>query len=418
MFVNFKYLFLIIILLLVLVPLALVGYLSSGTKHADNTVWQSYIGRDTTVGILPDKYANYFTYTFANTKEVGYKINGLFPDTRYFSFNVYSLGDNATQGSIVDYQIETDSGRPNPFINQQKSVDSTESYTVHLLPENIKVDLKNTLTYRPDAKLMTVVLRMYDYNIDDKGGVPLPTVEAFSIDESSEDVRLKIKRKPRALNLRSIVRKVSLPGMVNRLGLVYKTETLMAPDNKKEVDELDQIPFHAIDTKGYIENNYNRYLLAAISKQEDELYVFKFKAPTFTTGPKDITSSEVRYWSFNLGNAASYNFNGLKDEDALIDEDGFVHIVLADADPEIIKRTEELGYNFMEWNMPWTKALILFRHMLANPSFQAQIEDVPPIGAETTDFEKLEAKKFLSNYAPHGERMTKTQFLSIYQPQF
>ncbi len=417
MFAKLKYLFLGLIGLFILIPIALMGYLSSGTKHADNSVWQSYIGRDTTVGILPDKYANYFTYTFANTKKLGYKIRGQFPDTRYFSFNMYSLGDNATQGSIVDYQIKTDSGNVNPFINEHTADNSDETYTVHLLPENTNHTLPNTLTYRPDAKLMTVVLRMYDYNIDDTGGVPLPTVEAFSLDDSNEDITVNTKRKPRALNLRSIVRKVSLPGMVKRLGLVYKSERITAPDKKTEVDALDQIPFHAIDTRGYIENNDNRYLLAAITKQEDELYVFRFKAPSFTTGPTDINKTEVRYWSFNLGNEATYNFNALKDEDAILDDEGFVNIVLADADPDIISRTKELGYNFMEWNMPWSKALILFRHMLANPNFHAQIEDVPPIGEETADFEIVEAKNFLGDFAPQGERMTKSQFLSIYQSE-
>ena len=404
--------------LLVLAILAFIGvwsYLTLGTSHPDNTVWQSYIGRDTTVGILPDKYANYFTYTFANTnKNLGYKIKGQFPDTRYFSYNVYSLGDNTTQGSIVDYQLEPDFGRDNPFLQEDNS-DSTASYTLHLIPKDVESPFPNTLSYGSDASMLTVVLRLYDYNIDDFGGVELPTVQAFTVDDSGEETKLKTKRKPRALNLRSIVRRFSLPGMVDRLGLVFNTEQITVPDRRIEVDDLDHIPFHTIDTKGYIENNDNRYLLAAITKQENELYVFKFKAPSFTTGPENINQSDVRYWSFNLGNEATYNFNAVKDEDAIIDEDGFVHIVLADNDPEIKQRTKHLHYNFLEWNMPWPKAFILFRHMLANPDFHAQIEDIPPIGEESKEFEKLEANLYIGDYAPRGERMTKEQFLAIYQ---
>ena len=65
--------------------------------------------------------------------------------------------------------------------------------------------------------------------------------------------------------------------------------------------------------------------------------------------------------------------------------------------------------------MPWPKAFILFRHMLANPDFHAQIEDIPPIGEESKEFEKLEANLYIGDYAPRGERMTKEQFLAIYQ---
>jgi len=402
----------------ILAVLSFIGvwsYLTLGTSHPDNSVWQSYIGRDTTVGILPDKYANYFTYTFANTnKNLGYKIKGQFPNTRYFSYNVYSLGNNTTQGSIVDYQLQADYGKDNPFLHETEK-DSLTSYTLHLMPKHLESPFPNTLTYGSEARLLTIVLRLYDYNVDDYGGVELPTVEAFELNDSGDEKLVKSKRKPRALNLRSIVRRFSLPGMVERLGLVFQTEQITVPDRKIEVDDLDHIPFHTIDTKGYIENNDNRYLLAAITKQENEVYVFKFKAPSFTTGPENIKQSEVRYWSFNLGNEATYNFNALKDEDAIIDVDGFVHIVLADDDLEIKQRTNELHYNFLEWNMPWSKAFILFRHMLANPDFHAQIEDIPPIAEGSNEFEDLEAKHYIGDYAPRGERMTKEQFLTVYQ---
>ena len=57
--------YLIIGLILLVILIAFFGnrYLNSGSLEPDNTVWESYIGRDTTVGILPDVYANYFTYT-------------------------------------------------------------------------------------------------------------------------------------------------------------------------------------------------------------------------------------------------------------------------------------------------------------------------------------------------------------------
>lgn len=395
-------------------------HLNSGSLEPDNTVWESYIGRDTAVGILPDQYANYYTYTLARTNDdMGFKISGKFPSTRYFSFNVYSLGDNATQGSLIDYQIETDSGKPNPFVANRDSVEVDDNFTVYLIPSKHKdKKLPNVLPFRDDVKLLTMVIRLYDYNIDDFGGEEFPTVEAFTMKDATEDLTLNPVHLPKALNLRSIVRKVSLPGMVKRLGLVFETENTMQLDGPKSKQKYFSLPFHAIDTKGYIENNDNRYLLAAITQQTtDEVYIFKFKSPSYTTGPENINQTDVRYWSFNLGNAATYNFNALKDEDAIQDDQGYVHIVLSRKNAAVEQRAKELGYNFLEWKMDWQEGLILFRHMLANPAFEAQIDNVPPIKEGMTEFIPTEGHKFMGDYAPQGIRMSKEDFLEEYSLQ-
>jgi len=414
------YFFIGLLLLLGVLYFLAIRYFNNGGTTPTNTVWESYIGRDTTVGILPDQYANYFTYTLARTNnEMGFRIRGEFPDTRYFSFNVYSLGDNVTQGSLIDHQIKTDSGLPNHFVVDKDSVEVGRNFTVHILPSQLdNGDLINTLPFRDDVKLLLMVIRLYDYNVDDFGGVEFPTIEAFTLDDNDNGKEGKREIQPaplpRPLNLRWIVRRRSLPEMVRRLSLLYETENTVSLDGPDASKKFYTIPFHAIDTKGYIENNDNRYLLSAITKAEEEVYVFRFKSPSFTTGPADINQTEVRYWSFNLGNSETYNFNALKDEDAILDEGGYVNIVLASTDLDIEKRAKELGYNFLEWNMPWKKGLILFRHMLANPNFEAQIDRVPAISEDMDDFAETEAQHYLGDFAPRGIRMSKADFLSSY----
>ena len=392
--------------------------LNNGSKKADSSVWTTFIGRDTTVGILPDQYANYFTYTVARTrKNVGFRIKGRFPKSRYFSFNVYSLGDNTTQGSLVDYQIKSDSGLPNPFVAHADSTETDDHYTIHVVPDHFKSDnLDNTLAFDNDTRLLSIVIRLYDYDVDDFGGRELPAVEAFSLEEDNqEEVAFVTERLPRPLNLRSIVRRRSLPKMVERLSVLYETEEIELLDRSTSDGDFLPIPFHAIDTRGFIENNDNRYLLAGITKQDDEVYLFKLKPPTHTSGPENINETEVRYWSFNLGNAASYNFNALKDEDAIIADDGYVYIILADEDDQVIKDiARERKFNFLAWNMPWKEALILFRHMLADPSFDAQIDNVPTIKSGSDNFSELQAHHYMGDYAPSGERMNRTQFIIVY----
>ena len=49
----------------------------SETYEPDNTVWEDLIGIDTTIGFWPDRYANYFAYTFKLTeKDLCFKISG------------------------------------------------------------------------------------------------------------------------------------------------------------------------------------------------------------------------------------------------------------------------------------------------------------------------------------------------------
>jgi len=413
---NIRNLFIGFVLFLIFGGLLSIRYLNNGGLEPDNTVWETYLGRDTTVGVLPDTYANYFTYTLARTNNtVGFKIKGVFPNARYFSFNVYSLGDNATQGSLVDYQIQTDSGKPNPFLANKDSVAVGENFTVYIVPSKYQQQkLPNLLPFRDDVKLLTLIIRLYDVNVDDFGGVDLPTVEAFTLDGEPESLAQVPVNLPTSLNLRWIVRNKSLPAMVKRLSFIYKTENTVSLDASPFAKKHFSLPFHAVDSKGFIENNDNRYLLSAITKEPQEVCVFKFKAPSYTTGPENINQTEVRYWSFNLGNSETFNFNALKDEEAIVDAAGFVHILLASKDVALEKRAKALGYNFLEWNMPSEKGLILFRHMLANPSFVAQIDRVPPIGEDTDDFKATEAQLFMGSFAPQGVRMSTEDFLLEY----
>ncbi len=407
--------FLLLVISSFIIYQGVIFYLNSGETQATNEVWTAFVGRDTTVGILPDAYANYYTYTSVRTSDdIGFKITGLYPDSRYFSFNVYSLGDNATQGSIIDHEIIPDSGFVNPFISTvDRRLD--QRYTIYIAPDKgHHEEAKNILYFKSDARLIAIVLRLYDYNRDDTGGVPLPYVQAIDISKPT-DIESHFIKLPRPLDLRKIVRRRSLPGMVKRLSVLYETEQNILAEEKLDQAYQVPIPFHAIDTKGYIENNDNRYLLAGITRAENEVYVFKFKSPDYVSDVDDIIDSQVRYWSFNLGNAASYNFNAIKDDDALTDSLGYVTIVLGDKDQQIQDLCLQRGFNFMHWNMTWNKALILFRHMLADPSFEAQIDDVPAISSGLSDFKQLEASKYMGDYAPRGLRMSTETFINRYE---
>lgn len=66
-----------------------------------------------------------------------------------------------------------------------------------------------------------MVICLYDYNIDDFGGVEFFIVEVFMIKGEVKMVVFKFVCLLMVLNLCSIVRRVSLFGMVKCLGLVF-----------------------------------------------------------------------------------------------------------------------------------------------------------------------------------------------------
>ena len=103
----------------------------------------------------------------------------------------------------------------------------------------------------------------------------------------------------------------------------------------------------------------------------------------------------------------------MKDEAVLTDSLGYMTIVLGDRNEMIENICDEQGFHFMHWNMTWPKALILFGHMLAAPSFEAQIDHVPAIPAGLSDFTELEVYKNMGEYTPYGFRMPKNAFIAI-----
>ena len=179
---NKKKTFLIAIALIALSLFGLNRWLNSGSIEADNSVWYEYIGQDTTVGLWPDIYANYYAFTYYKTKDnLRLKIRGTFPNTRYLSFNIYNIRDKTTQGSLIDADI---------IAQQSFEIDDQSKrreYEINILPKKYAgLDLENKLVFADDAKMFLVVMRLYDFNEDNYGGVDLPNIQAFNLDKADE----------------------------------------------------------------------------------------------------------------------------------------------------------------------------------------------------------------------------------------
>jgi len=377
-------------------------WLNSGSLEPDNTVWYEYIGQDTTVGLWPDIYANYFAYTYYKTKDnLGLKIKGNFANTRYQSFNVYNIRDKSTQGSLIDADIIAQESFEIDDISKNKE------YEINILPKKYEnLELENKLVFADDAKMFLVVMRLYDFNEDNYGGVQLPKVQAFDLDKEDTFEPLRL---PKGLNLRKFV---SGPKIAEDIWFMYKSENLFPLDGPENVKPNYKLPFYRIIGEGMIQNNDNLYLLSAVTKQESELYILKFKAPSFAKETEDIGHTDVRYWSVNIGDDLSYDFNAIKDEDCIIDSSGFVTIIIGDDDASVRAKCDSLGLNFLEWNVPRDKGYIIYRNMLSAKDFTGNFNKVPALKDTGNEvFETKETSNYIGDYAPVGYRITYHDFL-------
>jgi len=378
-------------------------YLNSGSKAPDNSVWYEYIGNDTTTGLWPDIYANYFAYTFIKTSDdLCLKIKGDFPNTRYLSFNVYNLRTKTTQGSIVDKDLVASI----PFEIDRKYQGDT--YEVNILPKHLKnADLPNKLIIEEDDRVLLVVMRLYDFNEDNYGGQDLPTVEAFEI---NKELRSEATNLPKGINLRKFVKGTKI---AEDIWYMYDAENLFSLDGPSGRSKYPKLPFFRVIGEGMIQNNDNLYLLSAVTKKPREVFIVRFKAPSFVQKTEDIDSADVRYWSLNIGDDLGYVFNAIKDENCSIDEDGYVTIVMASRDSQNVKsKCKELGFNFLEWNVNRQRAYLIYRNMLSHADFEGHLLKVPALKHKGDEsFDLFEARQFIGEYAPMGFRMSEDEFL-------
>lgn len=120
---------------------------------------------------------------------------------------------------------------------------------------------------------------------------------------------------------------------------------------------------------------------------------------------------DVRYWSLSQYNPDTTLALGMKDDEFQQAADGFVYVAIGGE--QIRKQAEKRGYNFMPGKITGDKGVILYRHMLTDPTFPGLISLVPVVAISKEHPENIflqDAKNFIGDYAPTGEKMSVKEF--------
>jgi hypothetical protein len=368
------------------------------TEEDPKNIWEQFLGTDPSTLALPDYYSNYFAYSFerkGDTQYVALRITGEFAYARYMSYNVYDAKDSSSYGALTDFQISPLPGNVNPFLPGSDAKATKRAYTVYVVPATDPPSMqKNLLPFDSAAtKVLTTIIRYYVPEGNEKGNVPLPEVQAFDV-RTQRDVPL-----PTPYPLRGNTDKD-----------VFKRR--LAPIFKTVVD--DTLRFYRASGAGQFDNADNIYLINGVTQGEGDVLVIRIKPPSYPRNNNEYGTTDVRYWSFNEGDADTSTPFGMKDEQFKAAKDGFIYIAIGHV--SIQTTAEERGYNFMPWEADRAKTVILYRNMLSDPQSPGYLMKVPEIVVpdifKPQNIYSKDAKNYIGDYAPTGQKISQAQFMN------
>jgi hypothetical protein len=294
----------------------------------------------------------------------------------------------------VDVDIDPISGNENPFREGRQS--PNRKYIIHILPDIPEAaGYSNTLFFNDNIPNLGTMIRFYVPEIDAKGGVPLPEIEAFDLATG------KTVKTPE-----------SLPVDFARFSEYAKTfESVIGLSFL--LQEGNNIDCYRSSGAGLYQNFDNQYLVAPITLNPDQVAIMKVLPPTYTSNISFTSRKDVRYYSFGMGDPATYNYFTLPDFECKIASDGFIYLVIGRDDPVLRKKAE--GLNYLVWDKRMkNKGLLVYRNLLTNPSYPYNMAVVPDLIQnldKVFDTNSLRAKTYLGDRSPQGVRMNREAFL-------
>ena len=380
---------------------------SASAQGLDTTCQFSLTRLDaTTTNVLAvDTNAVYWGGTYAALPGTRIRIEGQYPHSRYISWNVYDAAARPID-ALSDVQLAPDPGSTNPFVPGASRTAEQRDYTAFIeVGPRPAQPAPNTL-YTGDSRGGTFLYRVYvpDRGRDAKGGVPLPKVTLEPAGGAGGAPGVDACRElqaPYAEPLNDLI--TGAPGAPDPTddGNGYPGrnpprwrlfENLCGSAVDILLDNEDGEDFHPDargrcgDGPGFLSNRDIAYVFTGTSRGFGELLVLRGRAPTFADtrpGPATMPSGEqLRYWSFCQYEPASQRVISCRSDDHVaVGPRGFYKIVVSTAEQRPRNARRRCGVTWLPWG-PQTQGLLIYRHMLPDPSFSQAIQNVGKPGEE------------------------------------
>ncbi len=375
----------------------------AGTSAAIPGGWQEqYLGTDPEVRFYPDGKANYWAYHLERSRgdrNVGLRIEGRFPQARYMSITVYDDKRFSPVKHLTDVDIRPGAGGINPFAPPPGRHGSAGTYRILVAPQgSAPSGARNLIEYDPSLEAISVFLRYYVPHGNATGGVPLPTITAFDL-RTGKTVEPPV---PRIVRLqRGRIREKLLQRFLDRY-----VDRKLNPLFSAALLDRSLFAFRA-DGQGLYANADNQYLVVPIVKRPDQVALIRFKPPK--VAKPGHSGGDVRYWSVSLGDDRSHNAYTLADDQAKIDPDGYVTLVVAEPTPEVQEKAKNV--NFIRWTLG-RRGVLIFRDLMTRKDFAGAFDRIPEF-SDAGDWSQLIGRRFIGAYAPTGRLLSVRDFLRL-----
>lgn len=375
--------------------------------------WQTASDPDRTNIAFPDTSAKYWVASVLLTPGNRLRIDGQYPDARYFSFNVYDPALRPTD-ALADVEISPKNGRSNPFSTPNGRPGG--AYTAYLTygqspTQNASVPRAPNTLYggnvalgpggSPNFGLVTLIYRIYVSHSGDyfNGGVPLPQLTLESADGKNTIATLPNCEEPLLPTFGGLAPK---PGLNNALVSADYPDQLPTffpigtyppksakffslPDTvlgigREQTGVLPPTPDVAPlnGGGGFLSNIHNAYTSTTFNRRYGNIVLVRAKAPTFR-GARGVgfNQEQMRYWSICGNEFATQRFTQCAaDYQTAIDANGYFTAVVSDLADRPANATAANGFTWLAWGA-YPDMVVIYRHMLANPAFKQSIQNQP-----------------------------------------
>ena len=392
--------------------------------------WPVTLGYEGVNLLGPDTAANYWLLSYVAVPGARLRIDGRYPDARYFSLTVQDAAQ-ITLGSLRDEHLEPNAGEVNPFRNR-RARPATGTYTAFIdfgarpappaTPAANTFYAGRTLEGEPNPG-GTLVYRVYvPTDGDDRtGGVGLPrvTLEGAAVelqfarcdalppdvggpgnDVTNTGDRPAVLPNPAPLN-----RDYDRPDFV-RIHSGQFTDPVVnsLPDGiRSAVPRRKGVPLANADFP---------YLRSNITRAKGEVVVVRFRAPTFpdtARGQSVVGRHETRYWS--LCNHSAVEESGLRTTGCLTDHltpadrHGWVRVVVSDPahrpDAVIVPAA---GVHWLPWGV-YNNDMMLYRVGIPRADWRYSPLGVSPDAPD----QAAAARAAMGDYYPDAVYCSKAQ---------
>jgi len=376
--------------------------------------WEVASNIDTMNIAFPDESAKYWVAMVPMVPGTRLRIDGYYPDVRYFSYNVYDPLLRPTD-AIADAEIVPNEGGRNSAA--EESAAWGDAYTAYVeftaVPEERAVNTVYAGAFNvgpqsvPQPAMTALFYRVYvpDESKEFDGGVGLPLLTLETADGEQALV-------PTANCVEPL-----LPTMGGQLppgGLNDVLETIGFPDQvpsnlpfyvgvgdpKAETKVFYGLPSTVFNLAsgflglpippeveqglplpaggGFLSNIHNAYSTNLFSRTYGNIAIIRAKAPSYRGADGvEFNDEQVRFWSVCQNDLPTQRYVGCyADHQMTVGDDGYFTVLVSDEEDRPANATTDNAINWLAWG-PYPDALLIYRHMLPHPDFAEAIQNVP-----------------------------------------